>query len=239
MNLRQVSKKMFITTVVGLLAMPCINVSAGTPDKAMVQSATNKILGADITLENVKFNNEIKMYQVEFKNNYMYLTPDMKYAFIGDIINVQTRQNIIQPPQVGFADLPSQDAVVIGTGPQKVALFMDSRCPYCHKQYNDLAKSKGITAYVYLFPGPGMEEVWCSPDKAKSLDLAINSKSKDTIKTAKCETSALSRNHALSRSLKIRSIPTIIYADGSRTVGYMPPEKFQQKIMEVSAKESK
>jgi len=234
------SRKLFIMAVVmGLLIAQCLCGYAQTSDKAKVQSATKQMFGANITLDNVKFNEEIKMYQVEFKGNYMFLTPDMKYAFIGDIINVQTKQNIIQPPQVEFSSLPVKDAVVLGSGKNKVALFMDSRCPHCHKQYNDLAKNKDITAYIYLFPSPDMEKVWCSSDKAGALDKAINGKSNNATDATKCETSALTRNHALSRSFMIRSIPTIIYTDGSRTVGYVSPEAFQQKLTEVAAVKGK
>lgn len=232
--LGQRSKIILIGAAAALLLLN--NVFAETSDSAKVQSATRQMFGSNIILDNVKFNEDIKMYQVEFKGNYMFLTPDMKYAFIGDIINVQTKQNIIQPPKVDFAKLPLADAITIGAGQQKVALFMDSRCPHCHRQYNDLVKSKNITTYVYLFPNPDMEKVWCSSDKADALEKAINSKTKAVRESVKCESSALTRNQTLSRSLKIKSIPTIIYADGSRTVGYVPPEDFQRKLKEVAAR---
>lgn len=208
----------------------CFNAQAEDRDEpaGKAADAIKKALNPKFKFDSVVFDEELQMYRVKVNNNYLFVTPNMKYAFIGDIVNVQTMRSILYSPKdTNFSALPAQDAIKMGNGPKSIALFMDVKCPHCRKQFQDLSQNRDVTTYVYLYPGA--DSVWCSPDRMRALGEVLGG---DTPKAAagKCDTSAMDRNLKLARSLNIRSTPTMIYSDGSNSVGYIPPDRLRDVL---------
>ncbi len=182
----------------------------------------------------VEYLGYLGLYRVTInESNYMHITPDMKYAFVGDVIDISKGQSILYTPKpANFSALPLQDSIVKGNGPYKVAVFFDMKCPYCHKLYQELAELKDVTMYVYLvaFLGPESrsmaEAILSSEDRTKTLDDVVIRKAA-LPSGAPGDASILERNYKLAKSLNIRSTPTLIYSDGSVSVGYQPAGKIQ------------
>jgi protein-disulfide isomerase len=202
------------------------------PRGAAAQEEAAKVLGPQVKIDKIEFVDALQMYRLEVQGNAMFITPDMHYVFIGDIIDMKTKQSIVNvPKKVDFSARPLKDAIRIGNGPHKIALFMSLRCPHCHNQYKDLVKNKKVTTYVYMYPDAG--GVWCSPDRAKALDEAIQAKIIPSAGSAKdCDLSALKRNVELARSKNIRGTPTIVFSNGESSVGYINTAMLDEKLAE-------
>lgn len=231
-----------ITTLVILMSC-CIafadnNQADNNQNEALQQaeSVANQIFNGKVKFDKVSFNKELNLYQIEYAGNVSFITPDMKYVFMGDVFDVKTRRSLIyQPKKIKFSDLPSKDAFKVGNGKNEMALFMSLRCPHCIRQYKDLAENKNVTTHIYLYPDA--ENIWCAPDPKAALDEFIAGKksSKNEANIAQCDKSALNRNVALARSLKIKSSPTMYFHDGDYNVGYLNPEELN-KILETKGR---
>jgi len=231
-----------VLTALFIIMMLCINAPAAevkdknaevkNPNEARdlgaAEVVAGHLTGKKVKVDSVKFDDVLKMYRVEIKGTYFLITPDMKYAFIGDVVDIQTKKSILYAPlKVDFSSLPLQDAIKIGKGPNIIAMFMSLKCPHCHNQYKDLVKNENVTTYVFIYPGA--EAVWCSPDKGKALDEAISKNGQvSNVDMKKCDVSALKRNYEFAQVKKIRSTPTLVYSDGDSTVGYIPAAKLNE-----------
>lgn len=204
-----------------------------SPRDVAVQEEAAKVLGPQVKIDKIEFVDTLQMYRIEAQGNPMFITPDLRYVFIGDIIDMKTKQSIVNvPKKVDFSNLPMKDAIKVGNGPHKIAMFMSLNCPYCHKQYMDLVNNDRVTTYVYLYP-MGAEGVWCSPDKTKALDEAIQTKKMSPAgSTKECDLSALKRNADLARSKNIRGTPTIVFSNGESSVGYINTAMLNEKLAE-------
>lgn len=200
---------------------------------AAVQEEAAKVLGPQVKIDKIEFVDALQMYRMEVQGNSMFITPDLRYVFIGDIIDMKTKQSIVNvPKKVDFSALPLKDAIKVGNGPHKIAMFMSLRCPHCHNQYKDLVKNEKVTTYVYMYPTDA-EGVWCSPDRAKALDEAIQTKKIPSAGgTKECDLSALKRNMDLARSKNIRGTPTIVFSNGESSVGYINTAMLNEKLAE-------
>jgi thiol:disulfide interchange protein DsbC len=141
---------------------------------------------------------------------------------------------------IDIARLPLQDAlkVVHGTGARTLHVFSDPACSFCRRLEPELAKLQDVTIYTFLLPFQGRQlpqAVLCSADPVKSwqavmLDADISSLNGQ----ADCAT-PLDRNLQLARQLGVDGTPTIFYADGTRTTGYVPGTEVERRIAAAAA----
>jgi thiol:disulfide interchange protein DsbC len=73
--------------------------------------------------------------------------------------------------------------------------------------------------------------IWCAKDKGKAwVDWMV----KDVAAPAgECDTAALERNVEFGRKARITGTPTIIFADGSRVPGAIPPDRIEKFLTEA------
>ena len=87
------------------------------------------------------------VYQTQFGKNYGYLSEDGRYLLVGNLIDLQTGQNMtnIAKPQsakILIARFAITDkAVFPATVTVKAVLniFTDTSCPYCRKLHEEVA----------------------------------------------------------------------------------------------------
>ena len=181
------------------------------------------------------------LYELRFGNDVFYSDEDGNYLIEGQIIDTQTRTNVTQERidkllAIDFATLPFKDAVVWkqGTGERKLAVFADPNCGYCKRFERDLLKVKDVTVYTFLFPILGGD----SPDKARDIWCSKNNgqtwRSWMIDGTApphgECDTAAIERNTAFGRAHHINGTPGLLFEDGRRVPGAMPPEDVEKRL---------
>ena len=131
--------------------------------------------------------------------------------------------------------LPIADAIktVRGTGSRSLYVFSDPACGFCKRLEPELEKLQDVTVYTFLVPFQGRalpQAVWCSADRTKAWhDLMLRGDATALGAQADC-TTPLDRNLQLARQLRVNGTPTLLYADGLRTDGYVDAPEVERRL---------
>ncbi len=178
-------------------------------------------------IESMRFDESIGMYEIFAHGQVFYISQNLKYLFVGNIIDLQSRKNVTaervrELRRVDFSSLPREDAIRLSGGNRAIAVFTDVDCPYCKKLHGELKKLKDTSVYVFLYPlsEEGRKksiEIWCSEDRLKSLDAAFEGKK---VKGGSCPDHPVDRNLSLGRKFFISGTPTVITDSNEVINGY-------------------
>ena len=127
---------------------------------------------------------------------------------------------------IRFEQLPLSDAIktVHGAGQRRVAVFSDPNCPYCKQLEAELASLDNITIYTFLLPFLGEEKpiaIWCSADRAAAWRRLVLDSDDSLLNTGATCDHPIGRNLTLARQLGVQGTPTLIWADGTRSEGFV------------------
>jgi len=170
----------------------------------------------------------------------VYFSKDARYVFQGEVIALETRQNITELKQASIkktilAALNEDDMIVFE--PKKtehtLTVFTDIDCGYCRKlhqqmsEYNDL----GIKIRYMAFPrsGPNTESfdkavnVWCSEDRQQAM---TDSKAGTSLKSEACDNPVAAHFDA-GRRLGVTGTPALFLDSGELLPGYIPPQRLK------------
>lgn len=179
------------------------------------------------------------LYQVILGPNVIYITADTNYLFNGNLIDLNTRENLTDSAknEARLQTLNAIDAdgmiVFPAKGEEKrvISVFTDIDCPYCkrfHSEVDELNEN-GITVRYLAFPrsGPGtpsyhkMTSVWCANDPVKAMDEAKNGIDPEV---KRCE-NPIQEHMMQAQSFGISGTPTLIFDDGNMVPGYVKAEE--------------
>jgi thiol:disulfide interchange protein DsbC len=139
----------------------------------------------------------------------------------------------VQPLAVD--SLPLADAIrtVRGTGSRHLVVFSDPACAFCKRLEPELEKLRDVTVHTFLVPFQGRalpQAVWCAADRTKAWrDLMLHGDGGALGTQADC-TTPLDRNLQLARQLRVNGTPTLIYADGLRSEGYVDAPEVERRL---------
>ena len=174
----------------------------------------------------------------------LYTDAEGNFLIQGMLIDTKARVNLTEErtdklTAIAYKDLPFKDAftIVKGNGKRKLAVFEDPNCGYCKKFERDLAKIDNVTVHVFLYPilskdsADKSKAIWCAKDKAKAYtDWMV----KDVPPpAATCDTAAVDRNVEFGKKNRINGTPTMIFVDGTRVPGAIPPEQIDKRLSEA------
>ena len=186
------------------------------------------------------------LYEVLIGASVFYMTADGKYAMRGDLLDLESRQNLSEARRAdargqAFANLDDQDVITFSPASGKtratVYAYTDVDCGYCRKLHNEVpALNKAGIAVSYLaFPRAGLKSesydkiqaVWCSPDRRKAMTAA---KAGKNVKSPPCENPVASQFH-LGQSMGVGGTPALYNKQGEELGGYIPAKRLI-KLME-------
>lgn len=136
--------------------------------------------------------------------------------------------------------LPLADAIttVRGDGTRRVAVFSDPGCAYCKQLERELAGLDNVTIHTFLVPFQGEERpvaIWCAADRVHAWNQWMLFGNAGSLASAPYCAHPIARNLALARQLGVQGTPTLLWADGSRTVGYTERSMLEARLASVAA----
>ena len=191
------------------------------------------------------------IFEVRFQSRdgpqIVYTDAQGNYIFTGHLIDAKndrdlTEQRLQKLTAIEFGSLPLDLAVKVqrGNGKRVLAMFSDPHCPYCRKLEQSLLQIDDITVYVFMYPvirpdyADHSRAVWCSKDRAKAwLELAAAERPKLPAAGANCA-NPVDKVLELGRSMRVRSTPTLYFANGERAEGGMPIALMRAKLDEIA-----
>jgi len=215
-------------------------------DEAKIRQAIEAKLGA-VKVDAVQETPVAGIFEVRFQSGdgpqIVYSDAQGTYLFTGHLIDAKNDRDLTEDrlqklTAIEFNALPLELAVKIqrGGGKRVLAMFTDPYCPYCRRLEQVLLQLEDITVYVFMYPvirpdaADHSRAVWCSKDRAKAwLELASADKPRVPAAAANCA-NPVDKVLELGRSLRVRSTPTLYFANGERAEGGMPIGQLRTKL---------
>lgn len=182
------------------------------------------------------------LYQVMYGTEVVYLSADGKYFISGDLLNLQTRENLSEVAQRSvrkkMMDEAKTDAVVFKAKDEKHVLrvFTDIDCGYCAKLHREMEQinDKGITVEYLAFPRAGVGSpsydkivsVWCAEDQQGAM---TKSKARQPVEAKKCE-NPVKQQYELGQAMGVNGTPALLTESGQLIPGYMPADRLASML---------
>ena len=149
------------------------------------------------------------------------------------------KQSVSTVAPLVFDQLPFSDAIktVRGTGQRRVAVFSDPGCSYCRRLEPELAGLDDVTIYTFLVPFQGQARpvaIWCAADREQAWHRFMLQGDTSMLSVAAACDHPVDRNLALAHRLGVQGTPTLVWADGSRTDGYVDRSVLEARLRQVA-----
>jgi thiol:disulfide interchange protein DsbC len=184
------------------------------------------------------------LYEIRIGTDILYTDEQGNYIIEGQLIETKTRTNLTEQrvaklTAIDFKTLPLKDALVWkqGTGERKLVIFADPNCGYCKKFETEMQQVKDVTVYTFLYPILGGDSpdkarnIWCAKDNgAVWRDWMIRGTAAPR-SMGQCDTTALQRNVALGKKFRVNGTPALVFEDGKRVPGALPPDQVEKQLI--------
>ena len=186
------------------------------------------------------------VYQVLYGTEVVYVSADGKYFIAGDMINMETRQNLSEVAQRsirnGIIKEKLKDPIVFkAKGEEKhvIKVFTDIDCPYCAKMHREVPalNEKGITVEYLMFPRAGVGSksydkavsVWCAGDSAAQQTAMTIAKERKPLDEKKCE-NPIKAQYEIGQEIGVTGTPALVTTTGRLIPGYMPADRLAKML---------
>jgi thiol:disulfide interchange protein DsbC len=240
--------KRLLVAVFAVLASAAA-MAADDPNLPKLREKLTKLLG--VTPEDVQPSEVPGLYQVVYKHEFGYATADGKYLLRGDLLNIDTGEEITEQHRrsdrlAALKALGENNMIVFAPKPPfatkyVMTVFTDVDCGFCRKLHSQIAdyNAKGIAIRYLFWPRSGPETeswykavaVWCSDDRHAAFTKA---KQGGNVPLKTCD-NPVEQEYKLGMELGVRGTPSMITQDGDMVQGYVPPKELAAHLAELDA----
>jgi len=188
------------------------------------------------------------LYEIRLGTEIFYSDEQGNHIIEGALVQTKTRNNLTEArvnklTAIDFASLPLKDAIVWkqGTGARKLVIFADPNCGYCKRFERDLQGVKDVTVYTFLYPILGGDspeksrDIWCAKDNTRAWREWMLTGTAPVRSMGACDTGALQRNVALGKKHRVNGTPALVFEDGKRIPGALPPDQVEKNLTTAMA----
>ena len=189
------------------------------------------------------------VYELRVGTELLYSDERGEHLIQGALIETRTGTNLTEArieklTAIDFAALPLKDAIVYkqGTGARKLVVFADPNCGYCKKFERELLQVKDVTVYTFLYSilgGDSPEKsrnIWCAKDSTAVWREWMVNGAVPPRSMAQCDAGALQRNLAMGKKYRVNGTPALVFEDGKRVPGALPPAQIEAQLLASRAK---
>jgi thiol:disulfide interchange protein DsbC len=189
------------------------------------------------------------VYELRVGTELVYSDEKGEHIIQGALIETRTGVNLTEAridklTAIDFANLPLKDAIVYkqGTGARKLVVFADPNCGYCKKFEREILQVKDVTVYTFLYSilgGDSPEKsrnIWCAKDSTSVWREWMVNGTVPPRAMAQCDVAALQRNMAMGKKYRVNGTPALVFEDGKRVPGALPPAQIEAQLVASRAK---
>ena len=189
------------------------------------------------------------VYELRVGTELVYSDERGEHIIQGTLIDTKTGVNLTEAridklTAIDFANLPLKDAIVYkqGNGARKLVVFADPNCGYCKKFEREILQVKDVTVYTFLYSilgGDSPEKsrnIWCAKDATSVWREWMVNGAVPPRAMAQCDAGALQRNLAMGKKYRVNGTPALVFEDGKRVPGALPPAQIEAQLTASRAK---
>lgn len=180
-------------------------------------------------------------YELVYGAQVFYVSADGRYVLAGNIIDLETRENLTETRKNGarikaIHDLGPDSMITFAPQDPKyhVYVFTDTNCGYCRKLHQEMAQieAEGIAVSYLAFPAisadsfPEMVSVWCADDPQAAMTAA---KAGEVLAKKECD-NPIQNHFRAGREMGVRGTPAIVLENGELLPGYVPAKELAKRV---------
>ena len=184
------------------------------------------------------------IYEVIIGGDVLYITPDARFAFTGQLVDVASRTNLTEPALATarlkvLEQVPESEMIIYepeGEVTHTITTFTDIDCPYCRKMHKEMRvlNDQGIRVRYLLFPRAGIDSqsyqkavsVWCSDDRNQAL---TDAKAGQDPVSRQCD-NPVKQQMQVAERLGLTGTPMTITDSGEKIGGYLPATELAKRL---------
>jgi thiol:disulfide interchange protein DsbC len=212
-------------------------------------------LSAGTKIEAIRPTGMTGLYEVQVGTDVVYVNENATFLFQGMLIDLDKGRDLtrerreILVAEVEATIMPTlwsadalKDAVklVKGNGSRKVVVFEDPYCGYCKKLRQSFAEMNDITVYTFMVAALSADsankarDLWCSSDRVKAYDDWMV-RNKAPVAADKTCADPVKRVADLAKRLGVGPVPHVVFADGSKNLGYLASADLTKRLATTKA----